>query len=67
MMRALGYSRLISMENFRSPNFPLVAEILIWLVKRYDPDADIPLEIDTPTDRVLLIRSAAQFMVSQNM
>ncbi|XP_016095263.1 clusterin-associated protein 1 homolog [Sinocyclocheilus grahami] len=33
MMRALGYPRLISMENFRSPNFPLVAEILIWLVK----------------------------------
>ena len=34
MMRALGYPRLISMENFRSPNFPLVAEVLIWLVKR---------------------------------
>jgi hypothetical protein len=34
MMRALGYSRLISMENFRSPNFSLVAEVLIWLVKR---------------------------------
>ena len=35
MMRALGYPRLISMENFRTPNFTLVAEILIWLVKRY--------------------------------
>ncbi|KAG8445609.1 hypothetical protein GDO86_010403 [Hymenochirus boettgeri] len=35
MMRALGYPRLISMENFRSPNFALVSEILIWLVKRY--------------------------------
>ena len=23
------------MENFRSPNFSLVAEVLIWLVKRY--------------------------------
>lgn len=34
MMRALGYPRLISMENFRTPNFPLVAEILIWLVNR---------------------------------
>ena len=34
MMRALGYPRLISMENFRSPNFPLVAEILTWLVNR---------------------------------
>lgn len=35
MMRALSYPRLISMENFRTPNFALVAEILIWLVKRY--------------------------------
>lgn len=34
MMRSLGYPRLISMENFRSPNFALVAEVLIWLVKR---------------------------------
>lgn len=35
MMRALGFPRLISMQSFRTPNFPLVAEILIWLVKRY--------------------------------
>lgn len=35
MTRALGYPRLISMENFRTPNFPLVAEILLWLVKRW--------------------------------
>ena len=35
MMRALGYPRLISMENFRTPNFTLVAEILTWLVNRY--------------------------------
>uniref|UniRef100_A0A3Q2YWK4 Uncharacterized protein n=1 Tax=Hippocampus comes TaxID=109280 RepID=A0A3Q2YWK4_HIPCM len=31
MMRALGFPRLISVENFRTPNFTLVAEILIWL------------------------------------
>lgn len=64
MMRALGYNRLISMENFRNPNFPLVAEILVWLVQRFDPDADIPSEFGTETDRVILIRSVAQFMVS---
>lgn len=62
MMRALGYSRLISMENFRNPNFPLVAEILVWLVQRFDPDADMPSEFGTEMDRVLLIRSVAQFM-----
>ena len=28
IMRALGYPRLVSMENFRKPNFELVADIL---------------------------------------
>jgi len=64
MMRALGYPRLISMENFRNPNFPLVAEILIWLQQRFDPDVEISPDIDTESDRVLLIRSVVQFMVS---
>lgn len=67
MMRALGYSRLISMENFRSPNFPLVAEILIWLLKRFDPDADIHTEFDTEENRILLVKTATQFLVSYNM
>jgi len=30
IMRALGYHRNISMENFRDPNFELVADILFW-------------------------------------
>lgn len=33
-MRALGYPRLISVENFRTPNFELVADALYWLVHR---------------------------------
>ena len=28
------YNRLISVENFRTPNFPLVADVLYWLVQR---------------------------------
>ena len=47
MMRALGYPRLISLENFRQPNFPLVAEMLLWLVKRFEPTADLPTELDS--------------------
>eukprot|EP00094_Tigriopus_californicus_P007649 TCALIF_07366-PA protein Name:"Similar to cluap1 Clusterin-associated protein 1 homolog (Danio rerio)" AED:0.16 eAED:0.16 QI:112/0/0.25/1/1/1/4/0/314 len=47
MMRALGYPRLISLENFRQPNFQLVAEMLSWLVKRFEPTSDLPTEIDS--------------------
>lgn len=65
MTRVLGYPRLISVENFRQPNFPLLAELLKWLVKRYDPSADIPTEIDTESDRILFIKSVAQFMATK--
>uniref|UniRef100_A0A0M3HV11 IFT81_CH domain-containing protein n=1 Tax=Ascaris lumbricoides TaxID=6252 RepID=A0A0M3HV11_ASCLU len=34
MMRALGYPRILSLENFRTPNFKLVAELLEWIVHR---------------------------------
>ncbi|KAF3690779.1 Clusterin-associated protein 1 -like protein Qilin [Channa argus] len=65
MMRALGYPRLISMENFRTPNFALVAEILTWLVKSYEPEVDIPIDVDTESDRVVFIRAVAQFMATK--
>ncbi|EDO37973.1 predicted protein [Nematostella vectensis] len=65
MMRSLGYPRLISMENFRSPNFALVAEVLIWLVKRYDPNVELPMDVETEQDRVLFIKAVAQFMATK--
>uniref|UniRef100_A0A3B3RXL8 Clusterin associated protein 1 n=1 Tax=Paramormyrops kingsleyae TaxID=1676925 RepID=A0A3B3RXL8_9TELE len=65
MMRTLGYPRLISMENFRTPNFTLVAEILIWLVKRYEPQTDIPSDVETESDRVFFIKAIAQFMATK--
>ncbi|XP_040895858.1 clusterin-associated protein 1 homolog [Toxotes jaculatrix] len=65
MMRALGYPRLISMENFRTPNFMLVAEILIWLVKRYEPNTDILTDVDSETDRIFFIKAVAQFMATK--
>ena len=58
MMRSLGYPRIISMENFRIPNFKLIAEILFWLIKRFDPKADIPDVIEEEKDRVEFIKSA---------
>ena len=78
MMRALGYPRLVSLENFRQvrsfvtvicgmwkykyryyarqPNIPLVAEMLVWLVKRFEPTADPPTDVDTEQERVMLVR-----------
>merc|ERR1719376_1167309 len=65
MMRALGFPRLISMENFRTPNFKLVYECLKWLMKRYDPDADVHPDIDTEQDRVIFIKTVAEFMATK--
>lgn len=53
------------MENFRNPNFPLVAEVLKWLVKRYDPSADIHGDTDTEQDRIIFIKSVAEFMATK--
>jgi clusterin-associated protein 1 len=65
MARVLGYPRLISVENFRQPNFQLLAELLKWLVKRYDPQSDIPTETDTESDRIIFVKSVAQFMATK--
>ncbi|CAH1116089.1 unnamed protein product [Phaedon cochleariae] len=61
-LRVLGYPNMVSMESFRSSNFPLVADLLVWLAKRFDPEADIPPEISTEDERVKLMRNVAQFM-----
>ncbi|XP_019731596.1 clusterin-associated protein 1 homolog isoform X1 [Hippocampus comes] len=65
MMRALGFPRLISVENFRTPNFTLVAEILIWLAKCYEPQMEIVSDMNTESDRVFLIKTVAQFMATK--
>ena len=66
VMRALGYPRLISIENFRTSNFELVADILFWLVHHYDPDCDISDEIEEEHSRVEFIKSVAKFFLSKS-
>jgi len=34
------------------------------MLHRYDPNTDMPVDIDTPQDRVIFIKSVASFMVS---
>eukprot|EP01135_Chromosphaera_perkinsii_P004645 Nk52_evm38s292 gene=Nk52_evmTU38s292 len=65
MLRALGYPRQISLDNFRNPNFPLVAEILNWLVKKYEPNEDILMEIDREEERIIFIKSVVEFMAKK--
>jgi clusterin-associated protein 1 len=60
IMRQLGYARRISLENFRQPNFQLVAELLYWMVQRYDPSAEISDNIDEEDDRVNFIKAVTQ-------
>ena len=65
MMRALGYPRLISLDNFRTPNFELVADVLYWMVKRYDPDLNISDNIESENDRVEFLTVIAEVMVDR--
>ncbi|CAK72812.1 unnamed protein product (macronuclear) [Paramecium tetraurelia] len=64
-MRALGYHRIISMENFRRPNFELVADILFWLAQKYDPNSDISDNIDEERNRVEFIKQITTLFVSK--
>eukprot|EP01039_Chlorochromonas_danica_P009557 gene9557-10562_t len=65
IMRALGYPRLISMENFRKPNFELVADILYWMVKLYDPDSPISDRVEFENERVEFLTSIATLMANK--
>lgn len=64
IMKSLGFSRIISIENFRTPNFKLLAEILYWFIKRYDPKADIPEDIEEEKDRVEFIIYSCKFFAT---
>ena len=41
-----------SMDNFRKPNFELVADILFWMVKLYDPETTISDRVEFERERV---------------
>lgn len=65
MMRALGYPRPVSMENFRKPNFELVSDMLYWMVKKYDPSAHVSEEIDTEDDRIEFLTQVVTEMLAK--
>jgi len=65
MMKALGYQRLVSIENFRKPNFELVADVLFWLVYRYDPASEISDDISSEDKRIDFLQNVAQIVYSK--
>jgi len=65
LMRALGYPRIIAVDNFRTPNFALVADALYWLIHRYQPHVRISDEITTEDDRVNFITRVVQVMAGR--
>lgn len=53
------------MDNFRTPNFPLVADIMFWLVVRYDPTAKLPDDIDTESQRIAFLTAVGQVVANR--
>lgn len=64
-MRVLGYPNLISMESFKKPNVELVANCLYWLIKRYEPSAEVVYEIELESDRVFFFKQVCKVALSK--
>ena len=65
IIRWIGYSRPISVENFRLPNFELVADLCLWFAERYDPSCEISDNINEERDRVIFIKSICQLFLTK--
>lgn len=63
-LRALGYSRLLPMDSFKKPNFPLLAEILEFLMARIEPELNLPPDLNNEHDRVYFVKMIAETMVN---
>lgn len=64
LMHTLGYRRPISYENFRTPNFELMADIVRHLVSLFDASLTLPPTTATEAERVAFVQETARLMVS---
>ncbi len=53
------------MENFRKPNFELVADILYWLAKLYDPETTVSDRVEFEQERVDFLSSIAAMLAAK--
>lgn len=67
-MKILGYPKPLKLTALYTSqgsleNFKLVFDILRWLIDQYEPGTILLGSTDTELDRVLLVRSAVEFLV----
>ena len=62
ILRNIGYPGVVSMENFRTPNFELVADVLYWMIRQYNPNIPIHEAIESEDDRIMFLRDIAQVL-----
>eukprot|EP00758_Cryptobia_borreli_P010597 Tbor_TRINITY_DN5582_c0_g1::TRINITY_DN5582_c0_g1_i5::g.12585::m.12585/K19684/CLUAP1, DYF3; clusterin-associated protein 1 len=65
IMRLLGYPRIISVQSFITPNIELVADILYFLTKRYEPSSEIIYNIELESDRVLFFCKSCEIILNK--
>lgn len=61
-MRIIQYPRVVSIQSFQRPNFELVADLLCFMVLRYDTDIPIHDSIDNEQNRVRFITTIVKAM-----
>jgi len=76
-IRSLGYPGQLNLSTFFRPNFTVMTDILRWLIdsfsnsnsgisgKRLIDSSELPIELDTETDRVMFVKAAAQLLASR--
>lgn len=68
-LKLIGYQEniplaVLSTFSGSETSFRAYANILIWLIKCLDPDAMVHQDSHTEGDRVMLIRTATEFLVN---
>eukprot|EP00762_Andalucia_godoyi_P002315 ANDGO_07572.mRNA.1 Clusterin-associated protein 1 homolog len=68
-LRTLGYPRPVSLEQLRVPNFVLMADMLSWLSRRYDPAIDVPFDVSSDAGseaaRVAFVKNICSLLLSK--
>lgn len=65
ILQSFGYTRTVSLDSFRKPNFILVADILYWICGKFEPNHGISANINGETERVFFIKQTLSLLASK--